>query len=87
MGLGSDVDFDDGYRAPPSPGAVIAAVLFGLFATAVLVFVLWLIATTPIRVEVHEREGQTYHCSYYRDGDISCVNKSDPDIGGGRLAP
>ena len=74
-------------KEPLNPARIIVAVLFGLFAAAVVVGCLYLVVTSPLKVEIHEREGQMYRCTFYRDGDIRCVNEADSDIGGGQVIP
>ena len=75
------------YRSGMNPGRLIAAVFFALFVTTVMVSVMWFVYTAPVKVEEHARDGQVYHCSYYRDGDIKCRNVADSDVGGGRVIP
>ena len=94
MGFGDTIDymtFPSGLphnkKPPISIGTWIAAFFFGLFCTLVVIWVGWLLLTSPYKVETHEREGRTFECSYFRDGDIRCRDMADSDVGGGRLQP
>lgn len=86
MGFGTDSAFDANLHRW-TVGTWIAAVFFGIVCTAIVMGTMWLVYIAPVKVEIYEREGQMYECSYWRDGEISCVNMNDSDVGGGREVP
>ena len=86
MGL-SEWHNDDLPNEPLNPARLFAAVLFAAATVGFIMFVGWLVLFAPVKVEIHEREGRMFQCSYYRDGDIRCRDMADSDVGGGRLQP
>ena len=74
-------------KEPLNPARLFAAFLFAAATVGFIVFVGWLVLYAPVKVEIHEREGQIYQCMFYRNGDIKCSNMLDSDVGGGKVTP
>lgn len=66
------------------PGRLISAVFFGIFVTGIVFLVVWFAISTPIKTEIHVRDGNEYICRYYSD-EIKCELNTDPNIGFGRI--
>jgi hypothetical protein len=74
------------WKKKPAPIHLFAGVFFGFAVTGFVLLVGWLLVTSPIKREFHERDGNTYVCTYYRE-DISCELVGDSHVGGGRISP